>query len=125
MARILIVDDSLSARQGISQTVGDCGHETIVAANGLEALDLVAEQKPDCMVLDLLMPEMDGFDVLKMLKNRGLKIPVIVLSADIQETTRVECLKLGAFRFLNKPPMAAELMGAIREALSPVTKNTQ
>ena len=117
MARILVVDDSLSARRGIAEMLHENGHKTLQASNGLEALDLTTEQKPDLVILDLLMPDMDGFDVLAEMKKRNLKTPVVILSSDIQETTRQECERLGAGYFLNKPVHPGELAGAIDKIL--------
>ncbi len=117
MARILIVDDSVSARQHIAEILGDRGHSVFKAADGLEALSLTAEQKPDLIVLDLLMPDMDGFDVLKALADREYCIPVVVLSADIQETTRTECIRLGAAGFMNKPVDAEDMVEAVQQLL--------
>ena len=121
MARILVVDDSLSARQGIAEILHENGHKTLQASNGLEALDLTIEQKPDLMILDLLMPDMDGFDVLAEMKKRDLKTPVVVLSSDIQDVARQECERLGASHFLNKPAQPGELAEAVRTILESST----
>lgn len=117
MARILVVDDSLSARWIFVRMLKAGGHEVLEASSGRQAVKKTVSYKPDCMLLDLLMPEMDGFEVLNILKRKGLTIPVIVLSADIQETTRTKCLELGAVDFLNKPPEEAELLDAVKNVL--------
>ena len=66
------------------------------AVNGLEGIKKIRENTPDLIFLDLLMPELDGFEVLERLKKSDLKIPVIVLTADIQETSKKRCFDLGA-----------------------------
>lgn len=77
------------------------------------------------MLLDLLMPEMEGREVLQAMRDRGYKIPVIVITADIQSTTRCECLDLGALAVIHKMPNSDELLGWIKKALSPSEESTQ
>ena len=117
MARILIIEDSGFARRTIGKILRDGGHEPLEADGGHEGLDKAEKYEPDCISLDLLMPEVDGFDVLSVLRDKGLDIPTIVLSADIQGSTRERCFDLGAFDFINKPPKADELLRAIQKAL--------
>ena len=118
MALVLITDDAAFARRMIRKAVQADGHEVIEAANGKECLEMVAANSPDCIISDLLMPELDGFGVLQALKNQESQIPVIILSADIQENVRQRCLDLGAFMMLKKPPKAPEIIEALRKALS-------
>ena len=125
MARILIVDDSWFARSAIGKILKADGHEVLEAANGHEAVKMAVSNSPDCIVLDLLMPEMDGFEVLKALKAKGSTIPVVVLTSDIQETTREECIRLGAVGFINKPPKNGELDSVIREVIAPKRETGQ
>jgi len=70
------------------------------------------------MLLDLLMPEMEGREVLQAMREKGFKIPVIVITADIQSTTRSECMELGALAVIHKMPNSGELIGWIKKALS-------
>ncbi len=116
MALILIIDDSSITRKAIRKVVKAAGYEAIEAADGKEGLVATA-QKPDCIVLDLIMPVVGGIEVLKALRNRKSKIPVIVLSADIQEIVREECLELGAKAFINKPMIRHDLNDAIKKVL--------
>ncbi len=102
MSRILILEDALLSRRILKKTLQSGGHEVIEATNGIEGLDIVATQPIDCILLDLLMPMMDGLQVLTILEQRGSKIPVIVITADIQSTTRQQCLDLGAVAVLHK-----------------------
>ena len=117
MATILVVDDSQLIRKGVVEFVRKEGHEPLEAVNGAEALEKIDEYVPDCILLDLIMPDLRGFEVLKTLRERKSGIPVIVLTADIQEDTRKECLELGAVNFLNKPPNEEDVRHAIRSAL--------
>jgi CheY-like chemotaxis protein len=119
MALILVADDSWLTRQMVGKVLQSEGYDIIEAVNGKEAVDTVETCSPDCVLLDLLMPELDGFGVLQAFAEKGLLIPVIVLSADIQETSREKCLSLGAAAIINKPPKDLELLGAIRAAVHP------
>jgi CheY-like chemotaxis protein len=97
----------------------EAGHETVEAANGREGLELACALRPDCILSDLLMPEMDGIGLLTALNERNLRLPVIVLTADIQETKRRQCLALGAAAFIAKPPQKTELLGLLSRILEP------
>jgi len=87
------------------------------AENGRVALEEIEARRPDLLLLDLLMPEMDGFDVLEFLKKEKDQLPVVVLTADIQDSVKHECLELGAYAILNKPVGFAELKETIEKAL--------
>ena len=117
MALVLITDDAAFSRRMIRKAVEQGGHQAIEAANGQECLNMLATNSPDCIISDLLMPEMDGYALLKSLRAQGAKVPVIVLSADIQESARQQCLDLGAFMMLKKPPKAPEIIDALKKAL--------
>ena len=118
MSRVLITDDSQLTRRILRAILEAAGHEVMEASNGNIALELIAQDAPDCVLLDLLMPGMDGFEVLSTLNERGIDIPVIVLTADIQETARKKCIRMGAVDFLNKPPNDDELKAAMEKALA-------
>ncbi|MEC4818087.1 MAG: response regulator [Scytonema sp. PMC 1069.18] len=117
MALILIVDDAAFTRRMIRKALVAVGHETLEASHGKEGLDMVKNHNPDCIFIDLLMPIMDGFAVLEALRDRKSKIPVFVISADIQEGVRQRCLELGASGFINKPPKEEELHQTLEKAL--------
>ncbi len=117
MAKILITDDSVFLRNVLKNTVGGAGHTFSEAADGNKVIELIEKEDFDCILLDLLMPNMDGFEVLQELKNRGNKIPIVVISADIQESTKKICYDLGISDFLHKPPKAEEILNAINKIL--------
>lgn len=100
---ILVVDDSITTRDYISSFLDDAGYETKQAANGRLALDIIKGNTFDCYIIDLLMPEISGFQLLEELKDINDKTPVIVVTADIQEEVKNECISLGAKDFINKP----------------------
>ena len=74
MARILIIDDSAFARSITAEVLGSHGNEIIEAESGQDGIKKAERERPDCILLDLLMPEIDGFDVLKALRSKGLSI---------------------------------------------------
>jgi len=113
MSRILIIDDSLFQRRVISAPLQKAGYEICEAVNGMDGLEKIHGNSPDLIVLDILMPGKTGLDVLKELKEEGNTIPVIMLTSDVQESTREECLSLGARAFVNKPVRAEEILKVI------------
>ncbi|EHQ35029.1 response regulator [Methanoplanus limicola] len=114
MVKILVTDDSVFQRNIITEILSESGYEYSEAKNGLEALDILKSEKPDLILLDLLMPEMDGFHFLEEFNKSGYNIPVIVLTSDIQNTTKKRCMELGAAGFLNKPVEKEELLLLIK-----------
>lgn len=117
MSLILITDDAAFTRRMIRKALqADNEHVILEASNGLECLTLLESHKPDCILLDLLMPELDGYGVLKAIQERQLGIPVIVLSADIQDSAHEQCMALGAFAMLKKPPKGPEIREMIQKA---------
>jgi CheY-like chemotaxis protein len=117
MSRILITDDSLLQRRTLSAIVADGGYEVDTACNGQEALEKIKASPPHCLLLDMLMPVMDGVQVLETLESQGVKLPIIVLTADVQEWLKDRCLELGATSFLNKPVKQDQLLQALRNIL--------
>ena len=119
MTNVLIVDDSLMMRKFISMALAPEGYSLSEAAGGKEAIEIVDSSPPDCMVLDLLMPDMVGTEVLENLKQeKHVPFPIIVMTADIQESTQATCMELGAYRVLTKPPKGDELCATVREAMA-------
>ena len=117
MAFIILIDDSRFTRNQLIKGLAGEGHKIVEAVNGKEGLEIIKSQIPDCIITDLLMPEMDGLALLKHLKEDGIDIPAIVMTADIQEDTKKRCMQLGAMEVLNKPPKEGQLREAIRKVL--------
>lgn len=115
--KVLIVDDSLLSRHSLRRLLGNKGVELDEANDGKAALDLLVAKNYDLMFLDLLMPVMDGFQVLEELKKRGMSLPIAVLTADIQGTTKDRCFQLGASFFVNKPISEEGLNEVLQSAL--------
>jgi CheY-like chemotaxis protein len=119
MAQILMMDDSMYQRHKVRQALEAEGFDLIEAANGREGLEMIALTSPNCILLDLIMPEMDGLEVLQALHDQESSIPIVVLTADIQESTRQRCQELGTAAFINKPLQEAELVNTIKQVLGP------
>jgi CheY-like chemotaxis protein len=118
MAKILVTDDSKFQRRWIARGVQNLGHEIIEAENGQQSLEMVESEKPDCVITDLLMPVMGGIEFMQELAKKGSKVPVVVVTADIQEDTKKHCQDLGAVAFLNKPFDYGALAAAVSLCLT-------
>jgi CheY-like chemotaxis protein len=114
MPTILVADDSLFQRHLIGKIARDLGFTVLEAKTGQECLNLAIQKTPDAILLDLNMPEKTGFEVLQGLRDAGHRSPVIVLTADIQETSRQRCLNLGVSDFLNKPVDETQLRSLLQ-----------
>jgi two-component system KDP operon response regulator KdpE len=114
--RVLIVDDEDSLCQALRRALTGYGYRVEVAADGEAALDVVATWAPDVVVLDLVMPKVDGFAVLDHVRAWS-HVPIIVLSSRGQERDKVRALDLGADDYLTKPFGIAELLARIRAVL--------
>lgn len=117
---ILLVDDDLTLREMYEERLKAEGFKIVQASNGEEALAKAKEEKPHVVLLDIMMPKINGFDVLKTLKAdpNTKDVPVIILSALIQDVDRVEGKKLGAFDYIVKSEtMPGEVIEKIKSAL--------
>ncbi|MCP4546011.1 MAG: response regulator [bacterium] len=110
MRKILIIDDSFITRRHVRKLLEAADCVVDEAVNGQEGLDTVAEIAYDCIVLDLLMPIMDGQTFLANFRLKDKTTPVIVVTSDIQNSTRAECKGLGASAFIHKPSIRDELL---------------
>lgn len=118
MSTILVCDDSLFQRRILTAIVRKNGHNALEAENGHQCLEIAEREHPDLILLDLLMPEYDGFAVLRDARDTVPEIPIVVITADIQDLTRDECMELGARAFLNKPVDHEKAEAVIQEILS-------
>jgi CheY-like chemotaxis protein len=114
---ILIVDDSAFQQTFVKNVLAPQGYELLAASNGLEALDLLEEREVDCVIADLIMPKMRGMKLLEVLGEKNFQVPVIILTADIQEHIREQCLALGARAVLHKPVRPQVLCQTVAEVL--------
>jgi DNA-binding response OmpR family regulator len=118
-ATLLIVDDIQSNRETLENLVAALGHAPIVADNGVTALKIIAQQPVDLVLLDIMMPDMDGYEVLSQIKDNPAwrDIPVIMISALDEINSVVNCIKMGADDYLTKPFNATLLRARIGACL--------
>jgi CheY-like chemotaxis protein len=116
---VLVVDDDRDLAALTALLIREAGHEAVIAHSGAAALALAESRRPDAMLLDIRMPDMDGFEVNRLLKARsgGVDIPVIFLSANVQESARREAFESGVRFFLPKPSEQKDLLAAIGSVL--------
>ena len=114
---ILLVDDEDTIRLFLEKTLRDEGYEALTAATGEEALDMAFEKLPDLILLDLKLPDMNGIEVLKRIKNEIPEICVIMLTAFGDIETAVSAMKKGAFDFVSKPVNLEQLLIAVGKGL--------
>lgn len=115
--RILIVDDELVLRQQIAGSLAGQKYTVETAADGEEALERIAGEPYDLIILDVMLPQKDGFAVLQELRREGLTTPVLMLTARGEIENRVKGLDLGADDYLHKPFSLAELLARVRVLL--------
>jgi len=119
MAKILIVDDLPTEVQLMQQAISRLGHSSIVATDGEQALEMVRRETPDLVLLDVVLPRMDGFQVCRKIKKdaQTAKIPVILVSSKTQESDKFWGLKQGATAYICKPFAAEELADTVSRSL--------
>ena len=110
MARILVVEDNTALAEGIAYNLRHEQHEARVAEDGRTGLQLAREWKPDLMILDLMLPEMDGYEVLGSIRKEGNRVPVIILTARGEEADKVRGFRLDADQYVTKPFGVLELL---------------
>ena len=103
MAKVLIIDDNETMREGLGATVRRMGHEALLAASGADGLALHAKRGADFVITDLKMEGAGGLDVVKAVRERDPDCPVMIVTAFGTVETAVEAMRLGAFDFLQKP----------------------
>jgi two-component system, OmpR family, KDP operon response regulator KdpE len=114
--KILVIDDEPPIRKLLRMGLGTQGYQTIDAPNAKAALDLMAE-KPDLVILDLGLPDMQGLELLRMIRVRNEHVPIVVLSSRGDEAGKVQALDLGADDYVTKPFGMDELLARMRAAL--------
>lgn len=117
LARILVAEDEMSLNDLLQDALRMNGYETISAKHGLEALRLTREEKPDLVILDINMPQIDGFEVLEKLRKENNNVPIIVLTARDQKNDKVTGFGLGADDFVTKPFGLEELLMRVAAVL--------
>ena len=119
--RILVVDDDRAVRESLRRSLSFHGYTVDLAADGVEALAAVAAERPDALVLDVMMPRVDGLEVCRRLRGAGDDLPVLVLTARDTVSERVAGLDAGADDYLPKPFALEELLARLRALLRRAT----
>ncbi|MEW6680830.1 MAG: response regulator [bacterium] len=120
MSRVLVVDDDYDMAESIASLLQEEGYAATYALNGKEAIKKTREFKPEVIILDIAMPEMDGYNTFLHLKKEGLESPIVILTAyrDGEMNERaLSCLEEGAYTIIYKPFDPEELILIIKEAL--------
>jgi chemosensory pili system protein ChpA (sensor histidine kinase/response regulator) len=119
----MVVDDSLTVRKITSRLLTREGYQVITAKDGLDALQILGEQTPDAMLLDIEMPRMDGFELAKTMKAdpKVAHIPIIMITSRTAEKHRARAKELGIEVYLGKPYQEEELLKHLREAIAVAT----
>ena len=118
MARILVVDDEPDILLMLRMSLEDEGHEVFMAPDGLAGLERLSEHRPDLVVLDVMMPVLDGFGMLERKRAAGDQTPVVMLSAKSEQADLDRALSLGAVEFVSKPFDLDRLVALIDRVLS-------
>ncbi len=118
---ILVVDDDRAVRESLRRSLRFNGYQVELAADGQQALDQLADNRPDAMVLDVMMPRVDGLEVARRLRSTGDDLPILVLTAREAVSDRVAGLDAGADDYLPKPFALEELMARLRALLRRAT----
>jgi len=117
MARILIAEDESDLAKGLRDNLQFEGYEVLLANDGEAALQLALQQNPDLLLLDIMMPKLDGLEVCKRVRQAGFTIPILMLTAKSQEIDIVRGLEMGADDYVTKPFSIRELLARIKAAL--------
>jgi DNA-binding NtrC family response regulator len=118
MATILIVDDDRALREGLAETIAGLGHRPLSAASGPEALARLQRESVDAVLLDLHLPDMDGIEVLRRLRENPKRPPVVILTAFASAANTIEAMRLGAFDHLTKPIGRDDLDALLKRMLA-------
>ncbi len=119
--RILVVDDDRAVRESLRRSLSFNGYNVLLAEDGVEALDVITNDRPDAVILDVMMPRLDGLEVCRRLRSAGDDLPVLVLTARDSVSERVAGLDAGADDYLPKPFALEELLARMRALLRRTT----
>ena len=117
MNRILVVEDEPALLRGLKDNLRLESYEVLTAADGEQGYALATEQKPDLIILDLMLPKMSGYEICRKLRSQGVATPILILTARGEEADRVLGLDLGADDYVTKPFSIRELLARVRALL--------
>lgn len=117
MESILVIEDDPSIRLGLERSLQMEGYQVTVAPNGEEGYRIALEKRPDCVILDVMLPQLSGYDVCRQMRKKGLTMPIIMLTAKSQEIDKIMGLELGADDYVTKPFSVAEVIARVNAAV--------
>ena len=123
--KILVIDDTEFMTKLISDTLTEAGYVVVTASDGYQGLEKVGTEKPDLVILDIVMPGIDGFEVFRILRedDRNNLMPIIMLTAQEDEDDKLTGLELGADDYIIKPFNHRELLSRVRNTLKRIDRN--
>jgi len=124
MSRILVIEDEKDMARGLKDILEYEGYEVVTAENGKEGLQALSRKEPDCIILDLMLPDLSGHEVCEQIR-RKLNIPILMLTAKAQDHDKILGLKVGADDYLTKPFSVGELLARVMALLRRRTQYAQ
>ncbi|MFM1654248.1 response regulator [Brevibacillus sp. B_LB10_24] len=125
MTKILVVDDEPSIAKLLQFNLEKAGYQVVIALDGKQGLEMARQEKPDFIVLDLMLPKMDGMDVCKTLRQERINTPILMLTAKDDELDKVLGLELGADDYLTKPFSPREVVARVKAILRRTQANPE
>ena len=117
MQRILIVEDEQEMARGLRDILEFEGYEVVTAATGKEGLQSVSRKEPDCIILDLMLPDINGYQICEEIRRQKFNTPIIMLTAKAQDYDKIRGLEVGADDYLTKPFSVGELLARVKAIL--------
>ena len=120
MSRIFVIDDDPELLMMVGMILRRAGHETILASDSVEGAERLIKEKPDLLILDLMMPHMSGFEVCRKIRSTPdvSKLPIMILTARIQENDREAAFESGATDYMTKPITSRQLTSRVEQLLT-------
>ena len=115
--RILVVEDGQTLLDGFTCNLLKESYGVVTAVDGVQALEVARSEKPDLIVLDIMLPKLDGLEVCRILRREGMAMPILMLTAKVKEIDKVAGLELGADDYMTKPFSVRELLARVRAML--------
>ncbi len=117
MQRILVIEDEKEMARGLKDILEFEGYEVATAETGKEGLQAIGRKEPDCIILDLMLPDIEGYEVCERIRQRKLNAPILMLTAKSQEYDKIRGFKVGADDYLTKPFSVGELLARVMALL--------
>jgi DNA-binding response OmpR family regulator len=114
--KILIVEDDRNLLDTLKYNLGKEGYDVVTAEDGAEAIDIAGKEKPDLIILDVMLPKMSGFEICRIIRKK-MNVPILMLTAKVDETDKIVGLEIGADDYMTKPFSLRELLARVRAML--------